>query len=80
MSALFAFVIAMGIGSAARGDDAKCQDAVAKGSRNVGNQEQKNDRSLREERQWRHRCVHRCRGRQGGCEAHQAHRLVRDGR
>jgi hypothetical protein len=45
MSALFAFVIAMGIGSAARGDDAKCQDAVAKGSRNVGNQEQKNDRS-----------------------------------
>jgi hypothetical protein len=44
MSMLVATAFAMGVGTAARADDPKCQDAVAKGSRNVGNQEQKNDR------------------------------------
>lgn len=43
-STLCAALFAMAIGSAARGDDAKCQDGVAKGSRNVGNQEQKKNR------------------------------------
>src|SRR5215471_9270131 len=43
MSMLVAAAFAMGVGTAARADDAKCQDAAAKGSRNVGNQEQKAD-------------------------------------
>jgi hypothetical protein len=43
-SALVAAAFAMGVAGAARADDAKCQDAVAKGSRNVGNQEQKKNR------------------------------------
>jgi hypothetical protein len=43
--AVCAALLAMTIGSAARaGDIAKCEDAVAKGSRNVGNQEQKKNR------------------------------------
>ena len=42
---LFAAVFALGAGSAVRADDAKCQDGVAKGSRNVGNQEQKKNRA-----------------------------------
>ena len=43
-SALVAAAFAMGVAGAARADDAKCQDGVAKGSRNVGNQEQKKNR------------------------------------
>jgi hypothetical protein len=44
LSALAATMFVVGVGSAARADDAKCQDGVAKGSRNVGNQEQKKNR------------------------------------
>lgn len=44
LSALAATMFVVGMGGAARADDAKCQDAVAKGSRNVGNQEQKKNR------------------------------------
>jgi hypothetical protein len=45
-SAVCAALLAMTIGSAANAapDIAKCEDAVAKGSRNVGNQEQKKNR------------------------------------
>ena len=43
-TALVAAAFAMGVAGAARADDAKCQDGVAKGSRNVGNQEQKKNR------------------------------------
>jgi len=42
---LCAAVFAMGVGSAVRADDAKCQDGVAKGSRNLVNQEQKKNRA-----------------------------------
>ena len=41
LASAVALLLAQGV---ARGDDAKCQDAVAKGSRNVGNQEQKKNR------------------------------------
>src|SRR5262245_46148896 len=44
VSALVAACFVVAAGSAALADDAKCQDAVAKGSRNVGNQEQKKNR------------------------------------
>jgi hypothetical protein len=44
ISGLYVAVFALAVGSAARADDAKCQDAVAKGSRNVGNQQQKKNR------------------------------------
>jgi hypothetical protein len=44
MSALGATAVALAIGSAARADDAKCQDGLAKASRNVANQEQKKNR------------------------------------
>src|SRR5258705_7083981 len=43
-TALVAAAFAMGVAGAARADDAKCQDGLAKGSRNVGNQEQKKNR------------------------------------
>jgi len=43
-SALCAGVFALAVGGTARGDDAKCEDAVAKRSRNIGNQEQKKNR------------------------------------
>jgi hypothetical protein len=44
MSALCASMFALAVGSAAQAQDAKCQDAMAKSSRNVGNQEQKKNR------------------------------------
>jgi hypothetical protein len=44
-SAFCAAVFALAMGSAARADDAKCQDEVAKGSRKIGNAEQKKNRA-----------------------------------